>query len=204
MATELREFLAGLATDPKRLAEFMSDADAVMEKAELAEDDRNLLKSGNLAGIQARLAGAVPAQIVVVIGLEQLQRLYTDAMRAMAAPAGALPGAALWQQAAAGALPGAALWQQAPAGALPGAALWQQPAAGALPGAALWQQAPAGAVPGAVLWQQAVPGALPGAVLWQQMPAGALPGAVVWQQAPPGAVAYHVAWLVSPVLLGWR
>jgi hypothetical protein len=190
MATELREFLAGLATDPKRLAEFMSDADAVMEKAELAEDDRNLLKSGNLAGIQARLAGAVPAQIVVVIGLEQLQRLYTDAMRAMAAPAGALPGAALWQQAA--------------AGALPGAALWQQPAAGALPGAALWQQAPAGAVPGAVLWQQAVPGALPGAVLWQQMPAGALPGAVVWQQAPPGAVAYHVAWLVSPVLLGWR
>jgi hypothetical protein len=104
MATELREFLAGLATDPKRLAEFMADADDVMEKAELAEDDRNLLRSGNLAGIQARLAGAVPAQIVVVIGLEQLQRMYTEAMRAMP-PAGALPGA--WQQPPAGALPGA-------------------------------------------------------------------------------------------------
>jgi hypothetical protein len=143
MATELREFLAELATDPKRLAEFMADADDVMEKAELAEDDRNLLKSGNLAGIQARLAGAVPPQIVVVIGLEQLQRMYTDAMRAMA-PAGALPGAALWQQAPAGALPGAALWQQA----LPGAALWQQ----APPGAALWQQAPPGAVAYHVAW----------------------------------------------------
>jgi hypothetical protein len=156
MATELREFLAGLATDPKRLAEFMSDADAAMEKAELAEDDRSLLKSGNLAGIQARLAGAVPAQIVVVIGLEQLQRVYTDAMQAMAAPAGALPGAVLWQQAAAGALPGAALWQQA--------------AAGAVPGAALWQQAPAGALPGAVLWQQALPGAVAYHVAWLVSP----------------------------------
>jgi hypothetical protein len=186
MANELREFLAGLATDPKRLAEFMADADDVMEKAELAEDDRTLLKSGNLAGIQARLAGVVAPQIVVVIGLEQLQRMYTEAVRWTMAPAGAVPGAVLWQQALAGAVPGAVLWQQALAGAVPGAVLWQQ----ALAGAVLWQQAPAGAVPGAVLWQQP--------------PAGAVPGAVLWQQALPGAVAYHVGWPVSPFLFWWR
>jgi hypothetical protein len=204
MAIELREFLAGLATDPRRLAEFMADADAAMEKAELAEDDRKLLKSGNLAAIQARLAGpgAAAPQIVVVVGLEQLQRMYADAMRAMA-PAGAAlwqpaPGAALWQPA-----PGAALWQPA-AGAVPGAALWQ-PAVGAVPGAALWQPA-AGAVPGAALWQQAPAGAalwqpaLPGAALWQQ----AAPGAALWYPALPGAVAPQVAWLVVPFPFWWR
>src|SRR4051812_29188196 len=132
MAIELREFLAELATDPKRLAEFMANADGAMEKAEIAEDDRELLKSGNLATIYARLAGLQPGaaapQIVVVAGLEQLQRMYTAAMRAMAPP-----GAVAWQQAP----PGAVAWQQAP------------------PGAVAWQQAP----PGAVAWQQAPPGA---------------------------------------------
>src|SRR5690348_8986440 len=116
MATELREFLAGLATDPNSLAGFMADADAAMEKAELAENDRQLLKGGNLAAIHARLAGeqgggATP-QIVVVVGLENLQRMYTDAMRAVMPP-GAVPAqAAPWQPALMGAVAAqAAPWQ---------------------------------------------------------------------------------------------
>ena len=170
MATELREFLAGLATDAKQLADFMADADAVMEKAELAEDDRTLLKSGNLMAIQAKLAGvpvgAIAPQVVVVTGFEQLQKMFSGA--AVGAVPGAMPGA--WQ-AAVGAVPGAAL------GAVPGAFGWPL-ALGAVPGAAL------GAVPGAFAWSLAlgaVPGAyaalgaVPGAAL------GAVPGAFAWQ-----------------------
>jgi hypothetical protein len=197
MATELRAFLAELATDPKRLAEFMAGADAVMEKAELAEDDRKLLKSGNLAAIQARLAGlqsgAAAPQIVVVVGLEQLQRMYTDAMRATA-PAGAVLG-----QMPAGAAPGATLWQL-PMGAVPGAALGQMPA-GAAPGAALWQL-PMGAEPGAALGQMPA-----GAALWQ-LPMGAVPGAAAlqmaqWQPALPFA-PLPVAFLMIPLPFWWR
>ena len=110
MATNLLEFLSNLATEPSVLAEFMADADAVMEAAEVSEDDRTLLKSGNLAAIYARLAGAgvTAPQIVVVAGIEQLQKSFTNWYGA--APPPVYPGAAppIYPGAAPPVYPGAA------------------------------------------------------------------------------------------------
>jgi hypothetical protein len=54
---DLKEFLAGLATEPARLGEFIMDPEAVAKKAGLSEDDVAALKSGLPGLIHARLAG---------------------------------------------------------------------------------------------------------------------------------------------------
>jgi len=230
MATELRDFLADLATDPKSLAEFIVDADAAMEQADLADEDRKLLRSGNLAAIQARLAGvdvdrATTPQIVVVVGLDQLRTMYADYMRTMPPPgaevsqiggrqqmpAGAVaPQISPWQQMPAGAVaPQSAFSQQMPAGAVaPQFAFWQQMPAGAVaPQVAPWLQAPAGAVaPQVAPWQQMPAGAVaPQIALWQQAPPGAFaPQGAPWQQAPPGAVAPQISFMLVPFPVWWR
>ncbi len=57
MAT-LKELLSELAQDPQRLGEFILNPDAVMEAAELSDEDKHALKSGFTGIIYARLAGA--------------------------------------------------------------------------------------------------------------------------------------------------
>lgn len=209
MATELRDFLADLATDPKVLAGFIADADAAMEQAELADDDRKLLRSGNLAAIQARLAGAdagsaTTPQIVVVVGLEQLRKMYADHLRTMPPPGAEASQIGGQQQMPAGAIaPQIAPWQQMPAGAIaPQIAPWQQIPAGAVaPQVAPWQQMPAGAVaPQVAFWQQLPVGAVTSQVaLWQQAPPGAFaPHIASWQQALPGAVAPQISFVLVP------
>jgi hypothetical protein len=215
MATELRDFLADLATDPKSLAGFIGDPDAAMEQADLAEEDRKLLRSGNLAAIQARLAGvdvgsATTPQIVVVVGLEQLQKMYIDHVRMMPPPGAEVSQAGGRQQVPAGAVaPQVAPWQQMPAGAVaPQAAFLQQMPAGAVaPQVAPWLQVPAGAVaPQVSPWQQMPAGAVaPQFALWQQAPPGAFaPQFAQWQQASPGAVAPQISYMLVPIPVWWR
>ncbi|WP_414473698.1 hypothetical protein [Microvirga sp. M2] len=215
MATELREFLADLATDPKSLAGFIADADAAMERGELSDGDRKLLRSGNLAAIQARLAGAdagsaTTPQIVVVVGLEQLRTMYSDHMRTMPPPGAEAPRIGTQHQMPAGAVaPQFASWQQMPAGAVaPQVALWLQAPAGAVaPQVAPWQQMPAGAVaPQVAPWQVLPAGAVaPQMALWQQAPPGAFaPQIAPWQQALPGAVAPQISFMLVPFPFWWR
>jgi hypothetical protein len=55
--TELKDFLASLAIDSRKLGEFIHDPESAMAAAELSEDDKAALKSGFPALIHARLAG---------------------------------------------------------------------------------------------------------------------------------------------------
>jgi hypothetical protein len=54
---DLKDFLASLAIDPKKLGEFIHDPEAAMTREELSEEDKATLKSGFPALIHARLAG---------------------------------------------------------------------------------------------------------------------------------------------------
>jgi len=58
---ELKDFLAELAINPKKLGEFIHDPEAAMTKAELSKEDKAALLSGFPSIIYARLAG-VPTQ----------------------------------------------------------------------------------------------------------------------------------------------
>ena len=51
-ATGLKEFLSNLATDPKKLGEFLHEPEAAMSAANLSEADKIALKSG-VAGMIA-------------------------------------------------------------------------------------------------------------------------------------------------------
>ncbi|HYW72774.1 MAG TPA: hypothetical protein VE961_17245 [Pyrinomonadaceae bacterium] len=80
MAETLKEFLCELATDPKRLGAFISDPDAAMSEAGLEDDDRHVLKSGNMALIHQRLVSQEPPPtIVVIVGTEGLRAQYGQA-----------------------------------------------------------------------------------------------------------------------------
>ena len=140
MAANLREFLSGLATDPRLLAEFLADPDAAMKKAGLAKDDRKLLRGGDPAAIHARIAGSQGG-----------------------APPQAAPGQAPATFAGAWAMPGA-MANVFPSWAMPGAVSNALPGAWAMPGA-MANVFPSWAIPGAV--SNALPGAvsnaLPGA-----------------------------------------
>src|SRR6478752_5764756 len=56
-ATGLKEFLSSLATDPRKLGEFLHQPDDAMTAANLSETDTRALKSGVAGIIAARLAG---------------------------------------------------------------------------------------------------------------------------------------------------
>ena len=63
MSRSLKSFLAALAIDPDALARFLRDADAAMAAAGIADEDRELVRKGDLQGLRARLAidpGEVP------------------------------------------------------------------------------------------------------------------------------------------------
>src|SRR5437762_6450285 len=57
-ATDLKEFLSNLATDPRRLGEFLHVPEPVMSAANLSEADKTALRSGVSGMVAARLAGA--------------------------------------------------------------------------------------------------------------------------------------------------
>ena len=57
-ATGLKEFLSNLATDPRKLGEFLHEPEAAMSAANLSEEDKTALKSGFSGIVAARLAGA--------------------------------------------------------------------------------------------------------------------------------------------------
>ena len=56
-ATDLKEFLSNLATDPRKLGEFLNAPEAVMSFGNLSEADKTALRSGVSGMVAARLAG---------------------------------------------------------------------------------------------------------------------------------------------------
>jgi hypothetical protein len=55
--SKLKDFLTELATDPKKLGDFIHDPDAAMAAARLSSKDQDALRSGFPDIIHARLAG---------------------------------------------------------------------------------------------------------------------------------------------------
>jgi hypothetical protein len=63
-ATDLKEFLSNLATDPRKLGEFLHTPESVMSATNLSEADKTALRSGVSGMVAARLAETPePAQI---------------------------------------------------------------------------------------------------------------------------------------------
>jgi len=56
-ATDLKEFMSGLATDPRKLGEFLHQPEDTMSAANLSEEDKAALRSGVPGMIYARLKG---------------------------------------------------------------------------------------------------------------------------------------------------
>ena len=56
-ATDLKEFLSNLATDPRKLGEFLHAPEPVMSAANISEADKTALRSGVSGMVAARLAG---------------------------------------------------------------------------------------------------------------------------------------------------
>src|SRR5437762_7038036 len=56
-ATSLKEFLSNLATDARKLGEFLHEPEAAMSAANLSEEDKTALRSGVAGMVAARLAG---------------------------------------------------------------------------------------------------------------------------------------------------
>ncbi len=56
MATNLLTFLSELATNPQKMKAFIDNPDAAMDGAGLSDEEKNILKSGNQAAVQNRLA----------------------------------------------------------------------------------------------------------------------------------------------------
>jgi len=56
-ATDLKEFMSGLATDPRKLGEFLHEPEDTMSAANLSEEDKAALRSGVPGMIYARLKG---------------------------------------------------------------------------------------------------------------------------------------------------
>lgn len=101
MAT-LREYLSELATDPKKLGAFIADPDAALEETDLSEEDRELVKSGDLHAINSRLVaegdeegedgergerGAMPTKEASVLVISDIKRLGELAQQAAGARA---------------------------------------------------------------------------------------------------------------------
>ncbi len=77
MDKKLIDFLTELAVDPQKLSEFMLYPDKSMQSAELEESDREILKSGDVNRIHAKLMGkeiASEMPPVVVVTAESLTR----------------------------------------------------------------------------------------------------------------------------------
>jgi len=56
-ATNLKEFMSGLATDPRKLGEFLHEPEDTMSAANLSEEDKAAIRSGVPGIIYARLTG---------------------------------------------------------------------------------------------------------------------------------------------------
>lgn len=56
-ATSLKEFLSNLATDARKLGEFLHEPEDAMSAANLSEEDKTALRSGVAGMVAARLAG---------------------------------------------------------------------------------------------------------------------------------------------------
>ncbi len=67
-ATDLKEFLSNLATDPRKLGEFLHTPEPVMSAANLSEADKTALRSGVSGTVAARLAGVPLDQETPQIG----------------------------------------------------------------------------------------------------------------------------------------
>jgi hypothetical protein len=67
-ATDLKEFLSNLATDPRKLGEFLHTPEAVMSATNLSEADKTALRSGVSGMVAARLAGVPLDQETPQIG----------------------------------------------------------------------------------------------------------------------------------------
>ena len=67
-ATDLKEFLSNLATDPRKLGEFLHAPEAVMSFGNLSEADKTALRSGVSGMVAARLAGVPLDQETPQIG----------------------------------------------------------------------------------------------------------------------------------------
>jgi hypothetical protein len=67
-ANDLKEFLSNLATDPRKLGEFLHTPEPAMSTANLSEADKTALRSGVSGMVAARLAGVPLDQDTPQIG----------------------------------------------------------------------------------------------------------------------------------------
>src|ERR1700732_3263103 len=72
MAKTLRQFLADLATDPRKMEKYIRDADAAMAAGGLTANDRTILQNASVAALDAglttglQMTPAVPAQTYTI------------------------------------------------------------------------------------------------------------------------------------------
>jgi hypothetical protein len=66
-ATGLKEFLLNLATDPRKLGEFLHEPEDAMSAANLSEADKIALRSGVAGMVAARLAGVPLGQAFMLL-----------------------------------------------------------------------------------------------------------------------------------------
>jgi hypothetical protein len=71
-ATGLKEFLSNLATDPRKLGEFLHEPEAAMSTANLSEEDKTALRSGVAGMVAARLAGVPLDQAFMLLGYQKV------------------------------------------------------------------------------------------------------------------------------------
>ncbi len=145
----LRSFLAELATDRAKLVAYMADPDACMSQAGVSEEQQQVLKSGNLGRLYARMTseqqgGAETPALVVVVDVDKLQGYaqaaknpvpvqpyYPPMYPAIYPPAMLLQQLLAWLMGSPAAMwpaAGAAAWAGAP-WASAGQYAWQAPAA---------------------------------------------------------------------------
>jgi hypothetical protein len=75
-ATGLKEFLSNLATDPRKLGEFLHEPEDAMSSANLSEEDKTALRSGVAGMVAARLAGVPLDQAFLLLGYQKVAPVY--------------------------------------------------------------------------------------------------------------------------------
>jgi hypothetical protein len=81
--TGLKEFLANLATDPRKLGEFLHAPEDAMSTANLSEEDQTALRSGVAGMVAARLAGVPLDQAFQLFPMSWPQKMAFQPMFAM-------------------------------------------------------------------------------------------------------------------------
>jgi hypothetical protein len=146
-ATGLKEFLKNLATDARKLGEFLHEPEAAMSAANLSEEDKTALRSGVAGMVAARMAG-VPLDQAFKPMAYWFLFYYLYPMKMTPEPpfahpmkvAAELPMFAMYPQKVAAELPMFVMYPQKVAAELPMFAMYPQKVAAELPMFAMYPQ----------------------------------------------------------------